>query len=675
MMKRNSLARHKNEILLAVLFLASALIYLPRLHQIGYLNDDWYLMYSAHAYGPQVFTDIYNIDRPMRALVLTPAYQLFGDNPLYYNLSAYFFRLISSISFFWLLRMLWPHRRIVAFLAALLFLIYPGFLSQVNGIDYQSQLVSLAAAMLSIALSVRAAFMKGIPVKWALLLSSTLLGWFYLGLVEYFLGLELLRFTSLFMLASRNQVSWREKISAGLRNALPALIIPTVFLIWRIFFFESERGATDIGSQLTEFQQLPLATSIWWLARLIANTFYVTFLAWGAPLYQFFSFFSRIRDLLLATVIVGLLLLLLYWIVRPLEAEEDFKPGTGDWRVEALLLGLLTAFAGLVPVILVNRQADFGDFSRYTLASAPGSALVLVSLIFFLSSRAVRQAVLVFLLAVAVFTHHANAIRVANETASLQSFWWQVAWRIPQLKPGTTLIANYPITTIQEDYFVWGPANLIYYPQRESLPHDQIHIPVSAAVLNKNSLLKILSNAEKENENRRSIRSVTDYQNIIVLSMPSPGSCVQVIDGDVRALSPFEEERVMVIASFSNIDRIDLNSEAHTPPQIVFGPEPAQGWCYYYEKADLARQQGNGKEVIRLGNDVLQRKLTPQDDIEWLPFLESYARAGEADRLDRIRRLMRHSDPFVIQQACQTLEGISELSNEVREVVRSFCTK
>jgi hypothetical protein len=374
-------------------------------------------------------------------------------------------------------------------------------------------------------------------------------------------------------------------------------------------------------------------------------------------------------------VVVGLLLLLLFWIVRPLADEEDFKPGTRDWRFEALLLGLLTASAGLVPVILVNRQADFGDFSRYTLASAPGSALVLVSLLFFLSSRAVRQAVLVFLLAVAVFTHRANAIRVANETASLQSFWWQVAWRIPQLKPGTTLVANYPITTIQEDYFVWGPANLIYYPQRESLQHAQIRIPVSAAVLNKDSLLKILSNAEKENENRRSIRSVTDYQNIIVLSMPSPGSCVQVIDGNARALSPFEEERVMVISSFSNIDRIDLNSEAPTPPQIVFGPEPAHGWCYYYEKADLARQQGNWKEVIRLGNGVIQKKLTPQDDIEWLPFLESFARAGDADSLGRVRRLMRHSDPFVIQQACQTLGGIPELSSEVRQVVRSFCTK
>jgi hypothetical protein len=196
---------------------------------------------------------------------------------------------------------------------------------------------------------------------------------------------------------------------------------------------------------------------------------------------------------------------------------------------------------------------------------------------------------------------------------------------------------------------------------------------VSAAVLNKDSLLKILGNAPSENENRRSIRSVIDYQNILVLSMPSLESCVQVIDGKTPVLSPFEEERVMVIAPFSDTSHIDLNADPHTPPQLVFGPEPPHDWCYYYEKADLARQHGNWEEVIRLGNEAMQNELAPQDDIEWIPFLQAYARAGEADRLDKIRRLMRHADPFVIQQACKKLGGLPGLSNEVREVVHSFC--
>ena len=672
-MKKTLSERYQTGILLAVLLIVSALVYLPRLNQIGYLNDDWYLMYSAHAYGPRVFADIFSIDRPARALVLGPAYTLFGNNPLYYNLSAYVFRLLSGMSFFWLLQMLWPRRRTETLIAALLFLLYPGFLSQINGIDYQSQMVSLAAAMLSIALSVKAVLTQNPAVKGIAFFLATLLGWFYLGLVEYFLGLEVLRFASLFLLAGRNQPAWKDRFFAGLRNSLSGLIIPAVFLIWRLFFFESERGATDIGSQLALFKELPLATSIWWLARLVSNTFNVIFLAWGTPLYQFISFFSRLRDLFIAAAVVGISILLLFWLVKPFAQEPDSEPEPGDWRLEALLIGLMTAFAGLVPVILVNRQADFGDFSRYTLASSAGSALVLVSILFFLSSRVVRWGMLSLLVTVAVFTHHANSIRAANETKSLRAFWWQVSWRIPQFKMNTTLVANYPVTTIQEDYFVWGPANLIYYPK--GIAGDQIRVPVSAAVLNRDSQLKILVEAPAENDNRRSIRSSIDYRNILILSMPSQGSCVQVINGDTPELSLFEEDRVMVVAPFSDPDLIDLDSADHVPPSIVFGPEPPHEWCYYYERADLARQRDDWEEVVRLGDEAMQAELVPQDDIEWMPFLQAYARAGKAERLDRVRRLMKNSDPFIAQQVCQSLGELPVLSSEVVGVVEAFCNE
>lgn len=669
-MKSTVFARYENAVLLGLLLVGSALVYLPRIHQIGYLNDDWYLMYSAHAYGPDVFRDIYDIDRPLRALVLGPAYTLFGDNPLYYNLSAYLFRVVSGISFFWLLDMLWPRQRRATFIAALFFLIYPGFLSQINGIDYQSQTASLAAAMLSIALSVKGSLTGQPATKWVTFLLAALLGLFYLGLVEYFLGLELLRFSSLYLVASRSQFSGRGKFSGGLRHALPGLIIPALFLAWRLFFFESERGATDIGSQLSQFKELPLATSVWWLVRLVSNGFNVTFLAWGIPFYQFVSHISRLRDLFLAAAVVGVLLLLLSWILSPLEDEQDVDPAANDWRWEALLLGLVTALAGLVPVILVNRQADFGDFSRYTLASSPGSALVLVSILFFLSSRAVRWAVLSLLLVAAVFTHHANAIRLANETRSLRDFWWQVSWRIPHLQMNTTLVANYPVTTIQEDYFVWGPANLIYYPK--GVAGDHVRTGVSAAVLNKDSLLKILGQAQKENDNRRSIRSVIDYQNILILSMPTPGSCVQVINGSQPEISQFEEERIMVVAPFSELQHIDLSAEPQMPPQIVFGAEPAHDWCYYYEKADLARQRGGWEEVVRLGDEALQKGFVPQDDVEWMPFLQGYARTGDMDRLDKIRRLMKNSDPYIVRQVCQNVGTMPQISDAVKEAIHSF---
>ena len=252
---------NKNRLFLIVsLFFISALAFLPLIWRIGYTNDDWYLMYAAGAYGPKSFIDIFSVDRPARALVMIPAYTLFGGNPLYYNLSAYIFRLISALAFFWLLTMLWPRQNRTLFLASLLYLIYPGFLSQYNGIDYQSQMVSLAAAMLSIALSVKVAFTDRLWKKIILFISSTVLGWLYLGLVEYFIGFEALRVASLFLLSYRENTLWKDKILHGIKQWIPNIFIPLVFLFWRVFLFQSDRGATDINVQFEQVKLYPIQT-------------------------------------------------------------------------------------------------------------------------------------------------------------------------------------------------------------------------------------------------------------------------------------------------------------------------------------------------------------------------------------------------------------------------------
>ena len=56
-----------------ILVAFSAAAYLPLIEQIGYANDDWYLMYAAGVRGAGVFRDIFAVDRPLRALVMIPA--------------------------------------------------------------------------------------------------------------------------------------------------------------------------------------------------------------------------------------------------------------------------------------------------------------------------------------------------------------------------------------------------------------------------------------------------------------------------------------------------------------------------------------------------------------------------------------------------------------------------
>jgi hypothetical protein len=1049
---RKWIAKHEMFALLLGLILISAVVYLPFIRQIGYLYDDWYLMYAAKAYGPLAFIDIFSVDRPARALVI-PAYILFGDNPLYYNLSAYAWRVISAFCFLWLLRMLWPRQRFETFLASLLFLIYPGFLSQLNGIDYQSQMVSLAAAMFSIALSVRASLESWVGRRILLIVLAALFGWLYLGLVEYFIGFEYLRAISLILPFLWNSDAWKEKlISAGkrylphafipldsihnntemflslsfhecsgcycrqptlsnlqigksthgakslfvhvqmtaktIRQNMPVLssgdgmfhshahssngavafflfrrqftalrflgwrvhsqarncfrsvaisircaflrrykfvqaLIPFVcigvysfrqafnhprlfsqldvsglarnrwsdrynlsrtighylglhrvtlllariecflpfgilgpidrllgsvkqshpffpkslaqgfywlyrslffrdrlqnlrrrhmlpyqwqqptqvprnlhlihpkphadkllwqmqaqirdqsdnpkqkrhgvrtpssnrslatrslvtlpfvgfkirfdsakhlpelgcrqscqvfdppvmraqegfsyhlfpplccawsafqqtckndttktincestlfaFLLWRVFFFSSERKATNIFYQLGSVLQSPLMVPLRWLSKLATETLDVLFLAWGVPFSRLYPLL-RPEHVLIALGASSLVLFVLwrffsYWVGN--FSEESKSP---NWEKEILTVGGGMILAGLIPVIMVNREVDFVNFSRYALASATGVGILVAAAVTHFSQQRLRWTILSALIAISVFTHYGNAILAYLYTKDAREFWWQVSWRVPNFQEGTTLVANYPMGNIQEDYFVWGPANLIYRPSPSS-NKGGIRPSLYAWIFTDNGVRNRILAGQSQTYNRKKIIVYPNAQTLLVLSRPSANSCVHLLNGSQLELSASEPSGIIVIAPFSRPERVILDGPAHMPSPTIFGPEPPHGWCFFYEKADLARQRGDWEKVIQLGEQAFDQGLQAEDPIEWMPFLQAYAQRGNLARLLDIKDKMKNADPWVMQQVCQRLSSLPEISPQIQEFVRtSFCT-
>src|SRR5687768_50360 len=181
-----------------VLSLATAVAYLPMVGMLGYYKDDWFLIYDAHTQGANFFHTIYSIDRPARGYFMQFFYTWFGDHVLYYHLAAYAYRVIAAVALLWILDRLWDGSKQANFTIALLFAIYPGFLSQTNPIDYQCQLLSLCMALLSIAFTVQAIFSSR---PWSRILYTSfaiLLGLLYLPLVEYSIGLEAFRILLVF---------------------------------------------------------------------------------------------------------------------------------------------------------------------------------------------------------------------------------------------------------------------------------------------------------------------------------------------------------------------------------------------------------------------------------------------------------------------------------------------
>ena len=663
--------------LMLFLLVASAAVYLPLVASLGYFKDDWYLIYDAHSQGANFFHEIYRIDRPARGYFLEFIYSLFGDRVLLYHLSAYLYRFLATAALFWALVKSFPRRMGPSFLAALLFLVYPGFLSQINPIDYQSQLMSLCLAMISVALTVQAIHTQNRLGRIVLSLLSILTGLAYLPLVEYFIGFEALRLVLIIVFVIRQKFSTPKALLAPLlRVWLPFVSIPGIFLVWRLFFFSTERRATDASVQLGQAFSSPSAI-LGWLIALLQDSTKAVLLAWAVPVYNM-AFQLRMRDFLaglgLSILVIGLTLLGLWLSERSRDsaAESGQEAGMPDWRLIFLLAGLIVVLAGLLPVILVNRRADFTDYSRYLLASSAGAAMLITALLYYFEQKLIRSVLIILLLLGSVFTQYANAAEGVLETRNMADFWWQITWRVPAIKPGTTLVASYPVGAIQEDYFVWGPANMIYQPGPQSQIPIEIKIP--AAVLTDDTVVQIMRGKGNETQLRRGNDVVRDFSNVLVLAQATPSGCVRVINGASPELSEKDQQRIMLVAPASKIDDVLVSAPPPTAPTAFFGAEPPHGWCYYYQKAALARQQNDWKTVSNLGDKALAAGYYPSDKIEWIPFLQAYVTLGQKEKLHHFVSIMAES-PFIQKQVCGALTAVVKDPDMLTIINQDFCQR
>jgi hypothetical protein len=653
-------------------FLIGALLYLSLAKHTSYYDDDWYSMYAARVAGPQIFHEFYALDsRPVRALIMIPLYILFKGAPFYYALSAYFFRVIGALTMLWTLRFVWPSHRKETFLVAFLFLIYPGFLSQPVAVDFQSHLIGVWLAYLSIGLSIKSFFVTSRSSRLFLWMGAALSGWFYLGLMEYYIGFEAARLVFFAVILLRNANGLKQNVVALLKLWLPYAIIPLSFLFWRLFIFEGQRKVTDVALQVGKFFSVPLHTLLTWLVFYLQDIVNVTVLAWTVPFSQL-GFSLRLRDSMIALGLSLAVLLLFYFISSHINWSDNEKLSEPDFAKEGIRVGVVWVLAGLVFVILANRHVVFPEYSRYGFVSAGGAVIFLVAILSRIVSNRIRTLVLGFLLVSATVTHYGNAVRFANLADDIRMFWWQVGWRVPHFEPGTTIVAHYPNGGIRETSFVWGPANQIYYP--DGLTKDPVQAGISAIMLNQATVIDILNHKKEYPDMYYLVETYPNPQHIIVLTQPSAVSCLQVIDGDAPEYSSFEDPMFLTIGSYSEIEHVRVQDPFRDVPEFLFGPEPAHDWCYYYEKAALARQVGNWNEIIKLGREATNQGFQPDDLIEWMPFLQAYAIAGDEKSLTSLAAAIR-SDKFVARQVCERLNELDGLQENIKSLVGSkYCS-
>ncbi|HNB37108.1 MAG TPA: hypothetical protein PK414_12860 [Anaerolineales bacterium] len=658
------------------LLLISAIVYLPHIGNLTYYKDDWYYIYDGMLGGAKIFHEMFRIDRPARGFFFEWYFLVFGAKPLLWHLGAFVWRALAAIGALWIFNILWKENRKFSFIAALLFAIYPGYFWWISAIEYQPMIASLALQVFSIAFTLKALEAQRGLEKASYILGAILTGWSYIALVDYAIGMEAFRFIAVYVLLNRNsQNPFWNRLFATLKAWVWTLVVPLGVTIWRVFFFTNERKATDIGSQLSVFVGSPLATSLDWFFQVYNSLLNLSVLAW---MDQFPAFVQamRLRDIAIGIGMAVVVVTLVVFAERQIKASAELKVSDGDppqVMYEALLLGGVGMVFGVLPVVMANRYVNISGFSHYGLPASLAAAVFMAAVIELISVMRIRSVVLYALVAFASLSHFGIATTAVMEETALQDFWRQVSWRVPALRTGTTVVIHYPLPGMGDGGFaLMEAANVIYFP--EPMNEIPVHYPLSGLTLNGENLPGILDGTQVIESGYRSHIYTLDYTNVLVLSQPTLNSCVHVIYGDFPLISEYDPLDISLVAPQSKIETVIVDAEPAILPAYIFGEEKERGWCSYFQAADLAAQMGDWERVTALGDEAEALSLSPEDRVEWLPFLKAYAITGDAETLKQLAKRVV-GEKSVRAQACAMLNGIEQtLSADVRNVIEaSYC--
>ena len=139
----------------------------------------------------------------------------------------------------------------------------------------------------------------------------------------------------------------------------------------------------------------------------------------------------------------------------------------------------------------------------------------------------------------------------------------------------------------------------------------------------------------------------------------APPYCLRLLEPDLDANNRFirDESLMREASALSNPDQI-LQEQSAVMPKF-FGPEPSHGWCYYFEKADLARQFADWNEVAKLGNQAFKLNDSPNNPVERFVFIEGYAHVGNWDRAIELSKVSyKVSKDYVGPLLCQLWKRI-----------------
>lgn len=628
---------------------------------LGFYLDDWYIVLYQKYFGAGNFSAFFENDRPLFAYVYDVFVPVFRDSKIAWQIFTLFTHALAASSFWWLLIKLMPSRRKLAAVAALLFTVYPGFQFHWFSVMYGQVFMLYAIYFLSYILMINAVrAVRGKVFYW---LGAILC--LVIGVVpqETFLGLELARPIVIWIVMAAQSPDKRKRFKQTLLCWLPFLLVLIGFVIYRLGYTEN---FSYQASLFNELKAEPLTT----ILRMITEVF------WGAVdaiLVAWINLIELLKRDLLSTVSAVMLLLIMismglsYFLLKR-KPEDEEHPLQNHWII---WISLLLTISAMAPFLAGSFKItlDFPN-NRYLLALAPGACLFLAAGIDTLL-RTHKQKLIIssVLIGFAIGSQFLTARSFMLTWQAQQDFFWQLTWRAPEIKANTILVTeDLPFSDFFSGTSLTAPLNLIYSPDSSSQQIPYLIILTSQ----QKEVIQSYSLNQPINYNFRSFDFSGNTSAMLVFKKPADG-CLRIASPDdlPEAYMKNEDTEFWKAAiPLSNLNQIVVSTETDaTLPIKYFSNENRNQWCYYYEKADLARQQEDWQRTVQLYSEAEDLGLKPYLDVELLPLVEAYINIGKLDLALETTKQITDIEQNYVSLFCNLWSEL--INDEVGQVISS----
>jgi hypothetical protein len=280
----------------------------------------------------------------------------------------------------------------------------------------------------------------------------------------------------------------------------------------------------------------------------------------------------------------------------------------------------------MLPVRISDRDLLTGLFSdRFTLPAMFGAALLWTGLVRLSLRHSLHRALLLAaLIGLAVGLHIRTANDYRLDWQKQTRVYWQLYWRAPDIQPGTALVGSGALSGRVSEYAAAAAFNTLYASDIREGRVDYWALDYYDDLQDR--MEELAAGAELA-YGQRIFSFISSSENLLFYEYSSLGQCVWVLSEQDESNYELPED-VRRRASLSQPGRI-ISTSSRLPSSIIFGPEPAHDWCFYFEKMEAARHLGDWTTVLSLWDQAQTDGYSPNNQFETLPAIEAMARTGQ----------------------------------------------